>query len=124
MKLLTKPYFLLFTFSYLTVKYLQYQNIALPSFIQHHLNDLLCLPIILTLGLFLVRKIKRDAQLELSIWHILGMCIFYALYFEYYLPQKSIMYTADPVDALMYFIGGVIFYVLRKWELRKGLLSS
>lgn len=81
-------------------------GIFLPL-IHSYLDDLLCFPIVLTLGLAMYRYFKPNYQL--SAWHIWPTVIVYSVYFEWYLPQTSTVYTADVFDVLMYAIGALIF---------------
>lgn len=81
-------------------------GIFLPV-IHSYLDDLLCFPIVLALGLAMYRYFKPDYQL--SAWHIWPTVIIYSLYFEWYLPQTSTVYTADVFDVLMYALGALIF---------------
>ena len=75
--------------------------------VHSYLDDLLCFPIVLTLGLAMYRLFKPSY--ELSVWHIWPTVIIYSVYFEWYLPQTSTVYTADVMDLLMYVLGAMIF---------------
>ena len=75
--------------------------------IHSYLDDLLCFPIVLTLGLAMYRYFKPNYQL--SAWHIWPTVIVYSVYFEWYLPQTSTVYTADVFDVLMYVLGALIY---------------
>ncbi len=81
-------------------------GIFLPL-IHSYLDDLLCFPIVLTLGLAMYRYFKPNY--ELSAWHIWPTVVIYSVYFEWYLPQTSTVYTADVFDVLMYALGALIF---------------
>ena len=76
-------------------------------FVRSYLDDLLCFPIVLSLGLIGYRLI--DSNYQLTKWHIWPIVALYAIYFEAYLPSTSALYTADIVDVLMYSVGAVIF---------------
>ena len=71
------------------------------------LDDLVCFPIVLTLGLAMYRSFKPYYRLGMV--HILPVLVVYSLYFEWYLPQTSTVYTADALDVLMYVLGALIF---------------
>jgi hypothetical protein len=75
--------------------------------VHSYLDDFLCFPIVLTLGLAAYRW--YNPQYKLTAWHIRPVVLFYALYFEWYLPQISTAYTSDIVDVLMYVLGALIF---------------
>lgn len=75
--------------------------------VHSYLDDLLCFPIVLTLGLAAYRTAYPTYRL--TGWHIWPMVLIYAVYFEGYLPQTSALYTSDPLDILMYVLGALIF---------------
>lgn len=81
----------------------------LPNWINNYLTDFLCMPIILAFCLVGVRKIKRLPKFVLSIWMIYGMTAFYAVLFEYYLPNQSSHRTQDFLDVWMYFLGAGMY---------------
>lgn len=101
-----------------------YVNNWLPVWIENYGTDLLCMPIILTLVLVGVRLIKKDDQLVLPLFSILIITIFWSVYFEYYLPQKSDGHTADIWDVVMYTTGSVAFIVWQKMKAKKPLHPS
>ncbi|MGB1317834.1 MAG: hypothetical protein ACPG5W_06495 [Flavobacteriales bacterium] len=72
-----------------------------------YLDDLLCFPIVLTLGLAVYRL--RDKHYTLSLWHILPVLVVYSVYFEWYLPRISETATSDPIDVVMYLLGLTVF---------------
>ena len=75
--------------------------------VHSYLDDLLCFPIVLTLGLAMYRFFKPEYQL--TPWHIWPVVLIYSVYFEWYLPQTSAIYMADVMDVLMYVLGALIF---------------
>lgn len=79
-----------------------------------YLTDLLFVPAMCTFGLIGVRWIKRDRTLQLHWWHVAVQVIFVSWYFEWHLPVRYAQYTADPVDVLMYFLGGLLFLGIQK----------
>jgi hypothetical protein len=95
---------------YILIRLLRKNNYDIPEWINGYLTDLICIPIVLMICLALVRSIKRDSLIEIKPWLIALICIEYALIFEWFLPQKSSIYTADWIDVLMYFFGGIIFF--------------
>jgi hypothetical protein len=76
-------------------------------FVHSYLDDLLCFPIVLTLGLAAYRIVWLNYKL--TALHIWPVVLIYAIYFEWYLPQISTVYTADAVDVVMYVLGALIF---------------
>ncbi|MBI1287724.1 MAG: magnesium citrate secondary transporter [Flavobacteriales bacterium] len=75
--------------------------------IHSYLDDLLCFPIVLTLGLAMYRYFIPNYRL--TAWHIWPILIIYSVYFEWYLPRTSNAYTSDVLDVLMYVLGAVMF---------------
>lgn len=81
-------------------------GIYLP-FIHSYLDDILCFPIMLTVGLSVYRLAWPNYRL--THWHIWPLLIVLVLIFEVYLPPTSPKYTRDPWDVLAYTVGIFIF---------------
>ena len=75
--------------------------------IHSYLDDLLCFPIVLTLGLAAYRFFWPNYRL--TTWHMLPVLLVYSVYFEIYLPSVTANATADIVDVVMYTIGLTVF---------------
>ena len=75
--------------------------------VHSYLDDLVCFPIVLTLGLAAYRFFKPDYRL--TIWHMMPVLLVYSVYFEVYLPSVSEIATADVFDVIMYFCGLTVF---------------
>ncbi len=95
------------------IYYAQKKAIQLPSIINNYVNDFLIIPIILIPSLFILQWSKGDKNYKISAWVILYICVFYALFFEYIIPQYHSRYTADLIDVILYFAGGFVFYSLQ-----------
>lgn len=93
---------------------LQFYKIPLPIFINNYLNDFLIIPIVLSLSLIVLRKIREDSVLLLTIPVIVYVFVCYSVFFEYYMPKINSRYTSDIVDVLMYLLGSIWFYMLQK----------
>lgn len=104
---------------FLGVEYSRRTGKALPDWVFHYLNDLLCIPIVGYTGLWLVRKIKGNAQIQIPWWAVGVVVLLYAIYFEGYMPLVSTRYTADWFDVVCYGIGGLLFYGLQYFSLNK-----
>ncbi len=85
-----------------------------PEFIRYNFNDFLCLPIILTLTVCILRFIKQDNTIKLAGALIFGEAVFYSLLFEIILPFYSIKHTADYRDVMMYFLGAFFYWIMKK----------
>lgn len=120
MKALFQPYFLIASVLYLLIRSLRFLEVKVPDFLNSYAADLLCMPIILSIILFIVQKVKRNDSLALPITGIIIVTSYWAFYFEYYLPSTSEMYTADVVDVAMYVLGMLSFIF---WQRKQGLTS-
>ncbi|MGY3794816.1 hypothetical protein [Aquimarina sp. 433] len=109
-----KYYFRIFSVITFSIYVLQQLEIRLPLFFQNYLNDLLCMPLVLSVCQIAVRKLKSDTRILLPIPLLILVTIGYSIYFEWYLPQYDDRYTADWLDVLMYFIGMFFFYAVEK----------
>lgn len=75
--------------------------------VHSYLDDLLCFPLVLTLGLAAYRF--QWPNYRLTPWHVWPLVLIYSVYFEWYLPQRSALYTADLLDVVMYGLGALLF---------------
>lgn len=107
-----RSYFVLSILAYTFVRLSRRNNYDLPEFVNSYLTDFLCMPIILTLCLVGVRWIKRVPEFRLTLPMIFGMTAFYAVLFEWILPLRSPIYSADIFDVLMYFLGALLFWLV------------
>ncbi len=98
---------------------LQKLRVKLPSIINNYVNDFLIIPIVLIICLFVLRWSRGDKSYKIPIGVVLLICVFYSVFFEYFLPKFYPRYTADIVDVLLYFVGGVVFYWLQFIEEKK-----
>lgn len=97
---------------------LQRLGIALPWFVNNYLNDILSIPLTLFIILAIIRLCRGSSYL-LSTAMISSVVLYYAIYFEYYLPQHNPRYTSDIFDVGCYAMGGVVFYLLQYRFLNK-----
>ena len=88
--------------------------IPLPLLVNNYLNDLLCIPLVLGALIFIIRKLKHDPRFTLPFGFIFILSSYYAIFFEYYLPKINIRYTSDWIDVLLYFLGGILFYLFQR----------
>jgi len=116
-------YFLLTLLTFAGVQTLKYFSIHAPDWVFFYLNDFLTIPIVATFCLHAVWFIKRDRSLRLSFSTIFSLVVMYSVYFEIYLPTVSERYTGDILDIICYFAGGLIFYFLQSFPLKKSVPS-
>lgn len=107
-------FFLLGSLSYISIQFTRWQKCKIPVFINNYLTDFLFIPLLLMFTLFLLRIIKREKVLKLNVTMLLVSVVFTSFVFEYYLPQKSNIYTSDMYDVFVYGLGGVSFYFLQQ----------
>ncbi|MFD2516670.1 hypothetical protein [Salinimicrobium flavum] len=104
----------IFSGIFLFERFLSITGIPRPDWLRFYLNDFLCMPIILSLCLLTVQKLKKDSNIRLSLFTVLSLATFYSIYFEILLPQFMERYTADVIDVILYFTGSVLFYYLQE----------
>jgi hypothetical protein len=97
---------LLFSLNYLLEKGF---GIFIP-FIHAYMDDLLCMPVVLTLTLFLLRWLLNNPAFILSKKQVFFAVIYFSLAFELLLPIYSDNYTSDVMDPFAYGIGAVAYY--------------
>ncbi len=108
-----KIFFFISVFIFLSIIILTAAKVEMPTWITSYVNDFLCMPVVLTICLKIVHFIKKDTSIRLALMPILTLTSFYAFYFEWYLPQVEMRYTADRADVIMYFGGAFLFYSLQ-----------
>ncbi|MCC8360565.1 hypothetical protein [Salinimicrobium sediminilitoris] len=96
--------------------FLLHLSLPLPTFFSSYLNDLLCMPIVLSLCLFIIRKISKRKDLKISLFSAFSLATLYSIYFEWYLPEVTTRYTQDILDVLLYFGGALIFWLVQRSE--------
>jgi hypothetical protein len=89
---------------------LRYAHFALPTWLNSYWSDVLCLPIILTLSVWCVRRLQQKTTLLLEPKHIFVLWLYVSVVFEGILPMVAPKFRSDPFDILMYAVGGYLFY--------------
>lgn len=115
---LLNPLFLGCTFLYLfhSVLKVTFPEAAATAFLRYYLNDLLFVPLTLTVAVFLQRNfVLCQPGYQLSKWQI-GLTVAYiSLMFEAVIPVFHSRYTADGWDVMCYAAGGWLFYAFGNW---------
>lgn len=114
MNIISSKYFICSIGIYLIIQLSRFFEILPSGLINSYGADLVCMPVVLCLSLFFVRKVKKDEHIMLTIPMILFMICLWGFYFEMYLPSRNPVYTSDPIDGLMYLVGGITFYLWQK----------
>jgi len=117
MKKIVYP-FILLSIVGLMVYGMQKDGVELSLFVNNHLNDLLIVPINMFAVQILWRIITSNTAF-LNFGMITICVLFYAVFFEWLLPQFNSRYTADWWDVLCYVAGGVLFYLYQHVAIRK-----
>ena len=107
-------YFYFSIFIGTTIYLCEKMDVVLPDLFRFYVNDFLIIPIVLTIVLWVVRKSQNNVILQISFWKVVYICGFYSILFEFYLPKIHPRYTSDFVDVFLYFISGLLFYILQK----------
>lgn len=92
-------------------------SVQLPVFFSSYMNDLLCMPVVLSICLFIIQKIKKQKDLKISFFSAFSLAVLYSVYFEIYLPEVTTRYTSDIVDVFLYFTGALIFWLVQRSEI-------
>lgn len=87
---------------------------SMPAFFSSHLNDLLCMPVVLGICLFLIRRFSKQKQLHISLFSAFSLAALYSAYFELYLPEVTLRYTSDALDVVFYFSGAFTFWLVQR----------
>ena len=106
-KTLSNPVFLICLFLAIVNQILEKGFGIFIPVVHSYLDDVLCFPIVLTLGLAVYRL--GDLDYRLTIWHMIPVFLVYAVYFEFYLPSISPNSTSDPLDLFAYLLGLIVF---------------
>ena len=83
-----------------------------PPWASARLDDLVCLPLVLTVILALHRLAGRPPTWPLPLAHGLAVTLGYALFFEWVLPRWDARAVADGGDVLCYAAGLIVFQLL------------
>ena len=87
-----------------------------PRWVRGYGDDLLCLPLVLSLALTVRRLAGRPGCRHLPLSHGLMAVIFFGVLFEVILPVVKAPAVGDPRDLLMYLGGFMIF----QWGLNRS----
>ncbi len=90
----------------------------LGPFIHDHLNDSLLVPVALPIFLAVYRALSvRNHDRPPTLTEVLGHSLLWSLYFEVFAPVFLKYSTADFWDAVSYFVGGLIAWLI--WNRRE-----
>ena len=79
------------------------------------MDDFICIPVILFPLMFMFRRwIYPHGYFVLPVGYIIITWVLLSFVFEVYLPHNNAAYTSDPLDMVLYAMGGVLFYAMQK----------
>jgi len=112
MKLLLNPLFWLAAVLYGINRFLL-PLVRLNQYQVPYLNDVLCLPVVLTVALWLQQKLFPGSyRYRLNVAQVIFTVVYVSVFFEGILPALSGRYTRDYWDVLAYAVGGGAYYYL------------
>lgn len=114
MSILKHPIFIAIVTVATGVYLLELFEIKLPWIISNYLNDLLCMPLVLSLSLVIIRILKKDDKLYVPLVVVVIVTLYYAFHFEWLIPKFNARYTADAIDVALYSFGAFLFYRFQK----------
>ncbi|QMU31338.1 magnesium citrate secondary transporter [Adhaeribacter radiodurans] len=111
MKILRNPVFITAAITFWVTYTLEHFKIFTLPFVHHYLDDLLAMPVILTLAVAVQRQwVYRSPQYTLSKAQIIFAVLYVSVLFEGILPAFSAKYTRDVWDVSAYIFGAWVFY--------------
>jgi hypothetical protein len=108
---LKHPIFIIASLLFLGNYSLEIAGYSIPG-VHAYMDDLLCLPVVLTLVLSVFQKL-RSPSFTFQASHIIFAALYFAFAFEWLLPKYSPAYVSDPWDVLCYSLGALVFYVFQ-----------
>lgn len=114
MKILKNHIFLILCFFALLIYLVNRFSLSLPNWVYFYVNDLLCMPIVLSFSLAILRFIKKTETIYVPLSIIFMLTTYYAIFFEWLMPQFNSRYTGDLIDVFLYYIGAILFYLFQK----------
>ncbi|QNF33173.1 magnesium citrate secondary transporter [Adhaeribacter swui] len=111
MQILRNPIFLISAGIFWITYTLEYFKIFTWPFVHYYLDDVLAMPVILTLTVAVQRQwIYRNSQYVLSKTQVIFAVVYLSIWFEGVLPALSDKYTRDAWDVVAYVAGSCLFY--------------
>lgn len=93
---------------------LKFRDIDEPVLVANYLADLLCLPLMLSVVLLLIRLVQNARRVYLTWPMVLFAFCYVSIVFEFLLPRYYVRFTSDPFDVVMYALGGIGYYVFQR----------
>ncbi|HET6243634.1 MAG TPA: magnesium citrate secondary transporter [Bacteroidia bacterium] len=78
--------------------------------IHAYLDDLLCMPVVLSITLHILRLVLKNEKYVFSKIQVFFAVIYFSVMFEGILPLFSVNHTSDIMDIAAYGTGAIIFF--------------
>lgn len=78
-----------------------------------YMDDLFCLPLVL-FPLLLLFRLKQGHTYTFPLGYVMATWVAMSLLFEIWIPARNPNFTADPLDILMYGLGGALFAYMQQ----------
>lgn len=118
MKTTRQPFFVFCCVMFICNQLLEQFGVFL-LYLHSYLDDLVCLPIILTFALVTFRQLFGD-NYTFSFFRILISVAYVSPVMEIIIPNFSHAAIADPLDVAAYLTGGILFHLFINIPLNKG----
>jgi hypothetical protein len=109
MRTLRHPIFLVSVLLFLINQALEQAGVFIPLLFSY-LDDLLAMPIVLTIILAAERIYFRNNSFVLPLGWVIGAVVAFSIFFELMLPPFFQKHTADWLDVVAYSVGAVVFH--------------
>ena len=115
------PYCLFYIMSWFVIRYLRNADIIVP-YLNNWLTDFVFIPLIFhAVSLIGLIIFKERYLYKFPLWLILFICFYCSFFFEVLAPRFTSYNTADWVDVLFYFLGGLFYYFVHQPYLTKRI---
>lgn len=116
-------YFIFEITSYILHQFLQkkgFKNVFIDSF----WDDLVALPVCLSICVFLIQISSKNIHYRLKIQHIIFTAIVFSIVFEVVTPSYSNNSIASIGDVICYFIGGIFYFYFQNPKPNKNFFKQ
>lgn len=94
-------------------------EIALHPLINNYVNDFLSIPLVLKISQLICEKFIYQKKINFTFSLIIAICMYWSLLFEVIFSKILSRYTTDYLDIFAYFVGGIVYYLIEKYENNK-----
>lgn len=124
MKSTAEKLFVFYCVAWCMVHALRYINYTIP-WLNDHLTDLIFIPATAHISITIIRRyVFKNQNFQYPLWYVLSIAFYASILFECILPWISDAHTADLLDVVSYFLGGLFYYFVHQKIHLKQLLTS